>query len=318
MTLSGACSDVDFDHARDPARQATIAITSHPASAAVVIARDKGIFEKHGLDAHVVVYSSSEYAMRSMLDGDADFATAPEANLAAAALAGEKYSILATLARVESAGTIVVRRDRGIREASDLIGRRIGVASGTIGEWYLRVFLMTSRIPIDKVKVVPLLAYEVLPAIVSGDVDAVSTWFPVEHEVSQSLGNKAAQLSDPGLFTMSWSLITSPDSVRGDPETSERLLAALIEATAYLEADERRAQTFIAEQVGISPATLAGKWDDYRWFVRLDQSLLLELDDAARSLTGSEGGLPVFGDNIDSDILYSIAPDKVSLIEEPR
>ena len=73
---------------------------------------------------------------------------------------------------------MVARTDKGINNISDLTGKTIGVAFGTIGQFYLGSFLELNNINQNDVTIVNVPNAQSANALANGTVDAVVTYQP--------------------------------------------------------------------------------------------------------------------------------------------
>ena len=91
--------------------------------------------------------------MQGMLNGEVNFALASEYVIAEEASANQNFFIFASISKF-NIYDLVARTDRGISNISDLIGKRIGAAFGTIGQYYLGTFLGQNNINKNEVNLV--------------------------------------------------------------------------------------------------------------------------------------------------------------------
>lgn len=119
----------------------TAAYSPYEASALFWIAEDRRFFEENGLNLTLRKYDSGAASLDGMIKDEADISVgASEFPLVRKALQN---------ARVWAAGNIdkgdfiyiVARKDRGIGNVSDLKGKRVGTAVGTVAEFHLGRFL---------------------------------------------------------------------------------------------------------------------------------------------------------------------------------
>ncbi|RPJ61409.1 MAG: ABC transporter substrate-binding protein [Acidobacteria bacterium] len=131
---------------RTGSKQTTIAVSPLLGSAAIYVAHEKGYFKDEGLDAALQIHASGQLSLQAVLSGKADFGAVAETPIAYAAVGGKPFSVVATISQIERGTLIVARKDRGILQAGDLKGKRVGVAPGTTGDFFLHIYLTTSYI----------------------------------------------------------------------------------------------------------------------------------------------------------------------------
>ena len=112
-------------------KKLTIAVltTMHPTL--VKIAQARGFFREEGLDVTLQLHSSGKAALRSLIDGKADLATAADTPIMFALMQGAQLSLITTIETSTKNAAIIARRDRGIGCAADLKGRSSGPTATT-------------------------------------------------------------------------------------------------------------------------------------------------------------------------------------------
>jgi len=299
-------------------KQITIAVSPLLGSAAIYIAHEKGYFKDEGLDAALQIHPSGQLSLCAVLSGKADFAAVAETPIAYAAVGGKPFAVVATISQIERGTLIVARKDRGISKTSDLKGKRIGVAPGTTGDFFLHIYLATSYINSKEIRRVDLPSEAVVSALLAGDVDAVSTWAPQTTALEDKLGGNAVVLDEPGLYVLTWNLVVAKDLTRDDPDAIVRALRAIVRANRFIAEQPVEARAVTARNMGSPVAAVEREWADSKPMAVLNQSLILQLEDEARwilerSATGQE--VPNFLDFIDAKGLKTVVPDAVQIVE---
>lgn len=300
-----------------PREHVVIGAGTLPVSAVVFVAQDRGFFKEEGLDATVTPYITGALALSDAVIGKLDFAATAETPMARAALEAEPFTIIATVAEVDRANYIVARKDRGIRTSDDLAGKRLGYVTGTSGDYFQNIYLATSLVDSRAVKKVELDPQDLVDALLTGRVDAVSTWPPFTTSLEKDLGANAVVLDEPGLYVMSWNIARS--DVRGPSLAAQRaFLRALLKAQQYLQEHPAESMRITARWTGMDVKTLRALWPDLRWNLGLDQSLLISLEDEAAwmaSHKSSSGPQPDFLRYIDTKPLRAVRPSEVNIVE---
>jgi len=126
-------------------------INTYIGSGLVLIAANKGYFAAEGLEVALQPYSAGRAALEAVLKNEADMTTIGNLPIIFATLDKVPLSIVASIARAYKGAGIVARRDRGIAQATDLTGKRVGVSYGTDGHFVLGVILAESGMAPDSV-----------------------------------------------------------------------------------------------------------------------------------------------------------------------
>lgn len=314
---TAGCSRKTEPNASKQEEKIVLAVSPQLASAPVYVAHEKGYFKNEGLDVTLHSYASGQLALDAVLSGRADLATVAETPVAGAALAGKRFSVIATICEIDRAILLIARKDRGISAPGDLRGRRIGVAPGTAADFFLHIYLTTSHIDPMEVRIVNLAPDKIVGALLNGEVDAVSAWAPLTIVLRDKLGSNAQVLQDPGIYTMTWNIAAKQYFVKNNPERIRRFLRPMIRANSFIREQPAESRAVSARNLGTDSALFDREWENYHFAVALDQSLILNLEDQARWMIKREGGsprsTPNFLEFIYTDCLKAVKPDAVRI-----
>jgi ABC-type nitrate/sulfonate/bicarbonate transport system substrate-binding protein len=313
----------DRGRARPPvgdAKKITVTSSPWPASASLYIAREKGYFRDEGLDAALHFYLSGHLGLGAVLSGEADFAALGDTPIARAAVDGERIAIVATISEVDRAIQVIARKDKGVLKPDDLVGRKIGRVAGSAAEFFLHNYLVTSRIDLKRVRAIDVAPDDIVRVLLEGDVDAVATWAPHTTTLLDRLGDKGIVLEEPGLYTLTWNIIAAKDLTQRDPDVIARFLRAIVRANRFIDERPAEARAITAKICGMDIGALEKDWCRYKPTAKLDQALLLNLEDQARWMigkkAGGEGKIPDFLDFLYTKGLKGIEPEKVRIVCE--
>jgi ABC-type nitrate/sulfonate/bicarbonate transport system substrate-binding protein len=309
---------VNRDHAIRPgiSQKVNFGIHRGPDSSLIYIALDRGFFKKNGIDASIKEYEVGRFAADALLAGDVDIASVPEFVHVLKSFGDPTLRILATIGTAEDQ-EIIARRDRGIKEIKDLTGKKIGAGREGITRFFLETFLTYNDVRIENVVPVNLLPSEMGDAISSGRVDAVTTFFPHTLLIKSALGAIAVSWPSQNGQSYYLALDAKESFIQSHKDLIERLLLSLTEAERYLRDDEAGARKIIESRLNMSQEMLSSVWPQYRFRVRLDQDLLILMEDEARWLirNGLSGGreMPDYFKQIYLDGLVKIEPSAVGI-----
>jgi ABC-type nitrate/sulfonate/bicarbonate transport system substrate-binding protein len=301
-----------------PPEKITIAYSATPDSVLAEVALLQGYFLREGLEVTVHRHPFGKPALEELLRGRADFATVAETPVMLAIMNGATISILATTQTANRVNAIVARRDRGIAAPGDLKGRRIAVTQGTTSDYFMDSFLAVHKIAPGEMTVVDLKPEQMGEALARGEVDAVSVFMPLPIQVQKKLGGRAVVFYDEHIYTSMFNMVTSQKLVREHPETARKLLRALVKAEGFVAAHPIEAQKMVAEFSRMDQGLVREVWQNYSYQVKLDQSLVLALEDETQ--WAIKGGLvardtiPDYLDYIYPGALQSIRPKSVRIL----
>jgi NitT/TauT family transport system substrate-binding protein len=292
--------------------------TEYMGACSVAAAQQQQYFAQHGLAVRVLPFTSGKQALNAVLVGKADLATAADIAVMFAAMDRAPIQVIATMFRTERDHGMVARRDRGIKQPSDLKGKRIGVTLATSGHFTLDVYLNRQRLAASDVQLFNYAPDRLLAAIESGEVDAVAGWEPYLDAIAEKLGDNALRFSGEEVYDSIYNLVAQNRYVRQHPDTVVRILRALDEGGRYCRSHPAEASAYVPSLTPARKAALLQSWRSLHFGLELDQGLLLTLEDQARwavkaKLTTRQDP-PNFLDYIYMDGLRTISPFDVSII----
>ncbi len=292
--------------------------TAWPASAPFYIALEKGYFKDEGLDATIRSVMSGHIGLEAVLSGEADITVSGESPIARAIIEGRPVAVIANVCNIEEAILIIARRDKGISEAKDLRGKRIGVVATTTAHFFLDTFLAVSHVDSKDVQIVGVEADQLVDALLKGEVDAVSTWAPHTFALREKLGDEAVVFDDSDIYTMTWVITTTQDFSNKHPERVKKFLRAVARANKFISERPSEAQAVTSTHIGVNSPFLGREWREYSFMLALDQSLVLNLEDQARWMIEDDSNdarkIPNMLDFIYVDALRAVMPEAVRIV----
>jgi NitT/TauT family transport system substrate-binding protein len=138
------------------------------------IAKQAGIFAKHGIDADVILLTGSPRLMQTLLAGDIDYALGGTSSVLRARFRGADPVIVAGTTNFTSQ-RVLVRPDSTLQRLQDLKGRTVGVTQyGSQGDTFFRDALKKNGLQPDAdVSIIQMGGTpQVAAALIAGKVDA--------------------------------------------------------------------------------------------------------------------------------------------------
>ncbi|CAK0769846.1 NitT/TauT family transport system substrate-binding protein [uncultured Gammaproteobacteria bacterium] len=285
-------------------------------SSLVYVALDQGFFAAEGIDLILTPVTSGKASIAMVTAGAADLANAADVPLVRAILEGKPLKVLATIQTTEKDIAITARKDAGITTPADLAGKRLGVIPGTNTSYFANLFLAVEGLARDAITFVPVEVDTALKALVSGQIDALSSWTMVRFDIDKALGDRTVTFSGEGIYTVSWTLVAMDEFAKQRPATVRGVLRALVRAEAFVAANRTMAIDIAARHLGLNRSLIASQWDNFGFRVALDQALLVNLEGVARSELLSRPGVvaPNFLDVLDPDGLAAVVPSRITTL----
>lgn len=285
--------------------------------AILYMAEHLGSFQRQGLDVDLRTYAAGIDAMADLRAGHLDISSSSDFVFASNLDQEPDLRILASIARANST-YVVGRKDRGIQVPGDLKGKRIGLVKGSVADYFLGKYLYSLHLTWKDVKPVWLAGKDQESQFAAGGLDAAISWDPISRRMKAALGANGvawpAQLNNPWHVV----LVAKTPFIQGHREALVRFLRALMEAETYIQAHPEETRAFMAAHLGMTEAYLAEVWEDNRFLVALDRSLLLTLEEESRwtiqQMPGRKQKLPNFLDYIHLDAMDRANPEAVTII----
>jgi len=282
-----------------------------------MIAREKGFFKENGLDPQFKTFTAGLFAVNSLLEGEADLATATDFVGANKIFSNKNLRILTQLSAYRGLSLIGIK-DRGINKPSDIKGKTVGLAKNTIGEYFFEQFLIANDISRKEVTIVYLSIPEIESRIEKGEIDAAVIWDPYIYNIKKKLGDSViswAIQNSHGVFVVSYS---TDEFIKAHPGIIERYVRSLIQTEQYIKENPVEAKEISAKNFHYDNEYVQYIFTIYNFGVRLEQSLLLELEGEARFLiankTTDQTEVPNYLDFIYFDALEKVKPEAVTII----
>ncbi len=175
FAVAAACLLFVFMEETSVAEKVRVGVVSPaPGLSAPWIAKETGIFAKHGLDADVILLTGSPRLAQSLIAGDVHYALVGAAAVMRARMRGAEVVIVGAATNVSSQ-KLVVNPKSGIRKLEDLKGRIIGVSQyGSDADGFARTVVSKAGLKPEKdVAILQMGGHpQVAAALVAGKIEA--------------------------------------------------------------------------------------------------------------------------------------------------
>ncbi|MER6073479.1 ABC transporter substrate-binding protein [Streptomyces sp. NPDC001817] len=247
VLLLASCGSSGKSHSADGRQQLTVAALPLTDSAALYLARDRGLFAKEGLDVRIQPVQQSIQALPALLKGQVDVIAS--ANYVTYFQAYEKGTldlrILAEGVRIAPhMMDVLVPRDSALRSPADLAGRKVAVAVlNNVQSLTLNAILDARGAgrPVYRQILFPQMG----PALQRGQVDAAHVVEPFDTAVQGELGARVLLDggSGPARGLPASGYITTADFVKKNPKAAAGFRRAVEAASKLAAADPGAVRT---------------------------------------------------------------------------
>ncbi len=294
----------------------SIGVPPNEQSALILVAEDQGFFTDNGLNATVKTYDTALAAVEGMKSNEVETAESAEFPIVREAFKKENISVIACIDKFQSVH-LVGRKNRGLVNVSDLKGKRIGVANGTLTEFYLGRFLDLHGVSMQDVTLVNIPFSQSADALANGSVDAFQVQYKDIPPIEEQLDDLVLWPSQSG--QLGYEVISARDDwIDGHPETITRLLRSLIQAEEFYISHPNESMAIVQKRLNYTDAYMAAIPSQHQYSLTLDQSLITAMEDEGRWMINnnltSENAILDYRDYIYMKGLAEVKPASMNII----
>jgi NitT/TauT family transport system substrate-binding protein len=229
------------------------------------IAERKGFFKKYGIQAEITRFSGGPDLADAVLAGNADFGSSGTATWMPR-LARGSLLILATMAK--GVDNYKIAALTAIKSLDDLKGKKVGTVGGSSTDYLWDLVAKKLGTPPGGIELVAIPPPELVPSLDRGDIQAFFCWEPWPTKAVQVSGKDKVHLlagsSDVGYYS-NIILVGNEKFVTANPGATVRVLAAVRDATDYMNKDHATAVQVGAEENKLTPEVAGYITDLYRY-----------------------------------------------------
>lgn len=287
--LFTGCSQTNTEKESD-LKQVIVGITStYQGEVAIYVAKERGFFEENGLDITLKHNSSGKTSLTDLFKGDVQIAHVAETPLVYSLLDTNYYSgtvppfqIFADMVYSNNVQKIVARRDHGITEPLDIVGKKVALVKGTQIDYFFDSFLLEHQIFDDEFETVNMTPDEQLQAIKNGEIDVAVIWEPYASLIKHQLGNDVVFLETDLIYSTLWLATTLDSYAELNPDILISYLESIHEAHEYIRNNPVYGQELLARQTNVPVEVVKPLWTEFDFNLSLSERMLTLLDDQAR------------------------------------
>lgn len=252
-------------------------------AAPLLVAESEGFLQDVGINLEIKMFDSGRPALTAMFEQENPDIVSPATTPIVFSSFGRKdYAIFAGLVKLNNETQLLVRSGRGIKVPADLSGKKIGATKGTIGHYFLDLFLRQNGLKISDVEIFDLRAAELIGALADGRVDAISTWEPHIFNAKQKMDAEVRVLSGKGILKEGAYFVARKDFIENNREILVKFLKAIKRANNFLAERPLASMDIVSEKLGVDKITVISLWENYEFDLFLDQSILTFLENEAK------------------------------------
>lgn len=248
------------------------------------VAKDKGFFEKRGIDATMTRLPVVTNIPGAILSGSVQIGMTTVPVLLQAVDGGLDFVIIAGAAHHTKAApfiSLMARKDVKIAKPADLVGKKIGVPGiNSVIDVMLRKWLTNNKVPLNQVTIIEAPLPQLPDLLKVGTVDLVAIVEPFRSRITGTdTGYVAAEYFgevDPDVLVSAW--MVTGDWARKNPEVIKNFRAANEEGLAFIKSNPAEAKEIEKKYLGFNAPKfptfeIKAKSDDLKVFISIGKEL---------------------------------------------
>jgi NitT/TauT family transport system substrate-binding protein len=251
---------------------------------AVFVAKEKGCFEKHNIDATATRIPVVTNIPPALVSGSIQIGMTTAPVLLQAVDGGLDFKLIAGAAHHTKASpfiSLVARKDIKIEKPGDLIGKKVGVPGiNSVIDVTLRKWLINNNVPVKQVTFIEAPLPQLPDLLKSGTLDLVAIVEPLRSRIiSSDAGYVAAEYVgevNPDVLISGW--MATGEWVAKNPEVITNFRAAIDEGLAFIKANPDEAREIEKKYLGFNSPQFPtfenkAKPEDLKFFISLGKEL---------------------------------------------
>lgn len=280
----------------------------------IIIADKKGFFKEafgENVNVEVTAADSGSAIMETMSSGGVEFAALGDMPVVQAKANGLDVKVISSLFRSTSGYQLIAAKDSGIKNISDIRGKRVAVMSGSTNHKLLLKYLGAEHLTEDDIDIVFLKNKDQLAAFVGNTVEAAVTQVPTSMAIEAETG--AYEVADAEGYDDILTVIVGDDAyMKEHPEYARQFLQAVLAATDWIKDNEEEAFSVVAEEMGDTSENIALYYNTRTFEYELDAGVSDALDDTISYLyeQGTIKNRPDVADLTDATYLDAVRKEQ--------
>jgi ABC-type nitrate/sulfonate/bicarbonate transport system substrate-binding protein len=226
-----------------------IAIPNLYSSSLIILAQERGIFKKNGLDVTLGLFDYGKECIDEMLKNNFDFSIAYITPIAKKIHAGEKFLILTELHNSSDNTLLIYRKNLPRKNAEEPVIRQVGLVKDTNAEFLLSLFAETKAIAYKKLKVVNVEKRSQLANdLLSGKLEAAILWQPTASELLSKHSDLLGRMDMP-FYTDISLLIGNNSFIENYKTETDLLMKSIVEAKSYFDMSPEQANRIVLSYI---------------------------------------------------------------------
>ena len=204
------------------------------ANAGFAAALAEGYYKDAGLNVTIVQGNGSANTAQLVANGRAQLAYADAVAVSQLIAKGAPMKIIATVYQ-SNPNAVMSLKKTGIKSVKDLVGKKVGVPSGSSQTTMLPLLLKSNNIKESDINMIDMPVASMVPALLQGQVDAVLGSIDAYQIQAESQGAQldVYRFADHGVPTVSTSIFASNSYLKENPDLVKKFVAASLKGWGF-------------------------------------------------------------------------------------
>lgn len=254
-----------------------IGVSQTPLSAPFIIAKELGLLQEGQLNIELVPCFGGVKCTAMLTAGEVKYATSSESVVMFESFKGNNIALLASFVSSDGDVKLLTPSVLNINQVSDLKGKRVGVVKASSSEFYLDSVLSANNQKQLDFEKVYLNATEMVNALQTSQVDAISVWEPFGYQANIEFNSQINDLGIKGVYELSFNLISLKQYFDSSDEEALKIIEVLGKAIEWINHNPDQAIKIVSRSLDVKSGQLLWSWNHYVFRLSLGNSLLYSL-----------------------------------------
>ena len=287
-----------------------IGYSDWPGWVAWEVAKEKGLFKKHGVEVELVWFPIYTDSLTALNTGTIDANCSAWCDVIAPLAEGIKLKVV--LVNDNSAGNDAIIGKPGIKSIKELKGKTVATELGTVEHFMLLQALAKNQMTEKDIEYKNLTVPDAAAAFIAGKVDGAGVWQPWINQIEKQGKGKVLFTSKeiPGLIPDL--LVCQEKIVTERADEVQKIVATWFDVLAYIKSNEKEAVKIMAKVVEQKPEDYLAFMPGTKFFDLNANLKAFEKSNEHSSLAGSGKVIAEFLKGLD---LIKTIPDYEGALE---
>lgn len=252
---------------RNKISKLTVGIQVSPAMTLVMVAEDKGFFDKSGVDVEIKEFTAGKFALQAFLGGSIDIAVSGEVPVTLSTLQGHKFRVLAQVVeRTINECRVIVRKEEGLDSPVKFFyakKRKLSTSFGGGPEFFTYNFLKKHNISKNQVDLISQRPEDMPAALSNGTVDAISIFDPFARIAEIRMGEKGQTFTAPDIYSELYVVDVMQKTIDEKPELLKAFLKGLYEAQFFIQKNPEESKEILIKYTKLDRQIVDDIWNNF-------------------------------------------------------